>query len=115
MVFAGLVIAWRFAGAPTNRSPAAVNATTEDVVRAPSMLAMTTGSPPSMTETTEFVVPRSIPMIFDMLVVWAGWGLDAPGCGATENNYRATVLRAQRAQNKGVRAIDEGDLRQFGS
>jgi hypothetical protein len=27
---------------------------------------MTTGSPPSMTATTEFVVPRSIPMTFAM-------------------------------------------------
>jgi len=29
---------------------------------------MTFGSPPSITQTTEFVVPRSIPMTFDM--VW---------------------------------------------
>jgi hypothetical protein len=27
---------------------------------------MTVGSPPSMTATTEFVVPRSMPMIFPM-------------------------------------------------
>src|SRR5262245_61390043 len=36
------------------------------------MLAMTLGSPPSITDTTELVVPRSIPTIFDMrLVSWA--------------------------------------------
>ena len=34
---------------------------TEGVVRAPSALGMTVGSPPSSTATTEFVVPRSIP------------------------------------------------------
>jgi hypothetical protein len=28
---------------------------------------MTTGSLPSITETTEFVVPRSMPMIFPMV------------------------------------------------
>ena len=35
----------------------------DGVVRAPSEFAMTTGSPPSMTATQLFVVPRSIPMI----------------------------------------------------
>jgi hypothetical protein len=34
---------------------------TDGVVRAPSALAITVASPPSMTATTEFVVPRSIP------------------------------------------------------
>src|SRR6267378_2081254 len=38
-------------------------ATTEGVVRAPSWLGITTGSPPCITATTEFVVPRSIPII----------------------------------------------------
>jgi hypothetical protein len=61
-----LVTAWRLAGAPTRRSPLGVKATTDGVVRAPSMLAMTLGSPPSITDTTELVVPRSIPTIFDM-------------------------------------------------
>ena len=35
--------------------------TTDGVVRDPSALAMTVGSPPSRTETTELVVPRSMP------------------------------------------------------
>ena len=64
IVFSGLVIAWRFATCPTRRSPVLVNATTEGVVRPPSSLGITLGSPPSMTATTEFVVPRSMPMIF---------------------------------------------------
>jgi hypothetical protein len=39
-----------------------VKATTEGVGLEPSGLGMTTGSPPSITATQEFVVPRSIPM-----------------------------------------------------
>src|SRR5918993_1002292 len=62
MVCFGLVTAWRLATWPPSRSPSLVNATTEGVVRPPSALGMTTGSPPSMTATTEFVVPRSMPM-----------------------------------------------------
>ncbi|MGK0138492.1 MAG: hypothetical protein ACI9DJ_001948, partial [Algoriphagus sp.] len=42
-------------------------ATIEGVVLAPSLLAMTTGSLPSITATQEFVVPKSIPIIFPML------------------------------------------------
>jgi hypothetical protein len=34
----------------------------EGVVREPSWFTMTAGSPPSMTATTELVVPKSIPM-----------------------------------------------------
>ena len=63
---AGLVTAWRFASWPTSRSPVFVNATTDGTVRPPSADAMTVGSPPSMTATTEFVVPRSMPMILPM-------------------------------------------------
>ena len=61
-VFSGFVMAWRRAICPTSRSPLSVNATTEGVMRLPSALVMTTGSPPSMTATHEFVVPRSIPI-----------------------------------------------------
>jgi hypothetical protein len=45
-----------------------VNATIDGVVRMPSALAITTGVVPSMTDTHEFVVPRSIPMILPMRV-----------------------------------------------
>jgi hypothetical protein len=55
------VTAWFFADWPTRTSPFLAKATTDGVVRAPSELAMTVGSPPSRTATTEFVVPRSIP------------------------------------------------------
>src|SRR3954462_12248536 len=63
IVFSGLVTAWRLATCPTRRSPVLVKATTEGVSRPPSGFVMTTGSPPSMTATTELVVPRSMPMI----------------------------------------------------
>src|SRR5712692_918782 len=62
-VFSGFVTACRFATWPTSRSPVFVMATTDGVVRAPSWLGITTGSPPCITATTEFVVPRSIPII----------------------------------------------------
>src|SRR5207253_1146761 len=66
--YAGTVItAWRFATWPTRRSPSLVNPTTDGVTRPPSALGMTTGSPPSITATTELVVPRSIPMIFSAM------------------------------------------------
>src|SRR3989475_9151340 len=59
-------MAWRFAIWPTSRSPFSVNPTTDGVVRFPSALAMTTGSPPDMMATQEFVVPRSIPITLPM-------------------------------------------------
>src|SRR5262252_2251670 len=62
-------MACRLATWPTRRSPDFENATTDGVVRLPSALGMTTGSPPSMTATHEFVVPRSIPMILLMLLL----------------------------------------------
>ena len=71
-VFSGLVTAWRFATCPTSRSPLFVNATTDGVSRLPSGFVMTVGSPPSMTATTELVVPRSMPMILLMLCPCAG-------------------------------------------
>src|SRR5690606_3898472 len=61
IVLSTFVTAWRFAVSPTRTSPSFANATIEGVVRRPSALAMTFGSPPSRTATTEFVVPRSIP------------------------------------------------------
>src|SRR5438067_7526090 len=60
-VLAGFVTAWRFAACPTSRSPFLANATIDGVVRAPSLFSKTTGSPPSMTDIQEFVVPKSIP------------------------------------------------------
>ena len=68
IVFSGFVTCWRFAGAPTSRWPSFVNATTDGVVRPPSAFGMTAGSPPSIAAMHEFVVPRSIPIVFAMLV-----------------------------------------------
>src|SRR3990172_7943188 len=64
MVFSWLVMAWRRATCPTKRSDCLVNGTTVGVNRPPSELTMIFGSPPSITATAEFVVPRSIPMAF---------------------------------------------------
>ena len=61
MVRSTLVTAWRLATSPTRTSPFLAKATTDGVVREPSALAMTVGSPPSRTVTTELVVPRSMP------------------------------------------------------
>ncbi|SNQ50219.1 hypothetical protein FRACA_420020 [Frankia canadensis] len=49
------------ATSPTRTSPFFAKATTDGVVREPSAFAITVGSPPSSTLTTEFVVPRSMP------------------------------------------------------
>ena len=68
------VIAWRFAAWPTNRSPALVNATIEGVVRIPSALGITTGSPPSITDIHEFVVPKSIPNTFAIIQLLSHYG-----------------------------------------
>src|ERR687890_2276086 len=79
MVRSTLVTACRLATSPTSGSPDFENATTDGVVRPPSALAITVGSPPSRTETTELVVPRSIPTARDMCcfllsleTVWPG-------------------------------------------
>src|SRR5438270_12646644 len=64
MMFCGFVTACRFAAWPTSRSPFLVNATTEGVVRAPSLFSRTTGSPPSITDMQELVVPKSMPKTF---------------------------------------------------
>src|SRR5688572_1202636 len=61
MVRSTLVTAWFLALCPTRTSPFLANATTDGVVHEPSEFAMTVGSPPSRTVTTELVVPRSIP------------------------------------------------------
>src|SRR5260370_24408474 len=66
MVRSGLVMAWRLATSPTSTSPVLEKPTTEGVVRAPSALGITVGSPASRTLTTELVVPRSIPTALAM-------------------------------------------------
>src|SRR6267142_2680703 len=66
-VFSGFVMAWRLATWPTRISPSLVKATTDGVRRLPSWLGMTVGVPPSITATTELVVPRSMPMTLLMV------------------------------------------------
>jgi hypothetical protein len=61
-VLVGLVIACLLATWPTSISPVLLTDTTDGVVREPSELGMTTGLPPSMVDTHEFVVPKSIPI-----------------------------------------------------
>src|SRR5690606_1187677 len=68
-VRSALVTAWRRATWPTSCSPSLVHATTDGVVRLPSALGITTGSPPSRAAMTEFVVPRSMPTTLAMLGV----------------------------------------------
>src|SRR6267142_3662350 len=63
-VFIGFVIIWRFAMCPTRRSPLSVKPTMDGMVRLPSFVGMTWGLPPSMNAMQQFVVPRSIPMIW---------------------------------------------------
>src|SRR5665213_331177 len=68
-VNSGLVTACRLAACPTRRSPSALKATIDGVVRPPSEFSMTLGVEPSMTATQEFVVPRSMPITFAISVV----------------------------------------------
>ena len=77
-VFSGFVTAWRLATWPTRISPSLVNATTEGVSRLPSWLGMTTGLPPSITATTELVVPRSMPITLPMAYPSPGPSRSAP-------------------------------------
>src|SRR5438552_17604622 len=80
MVRSGLVTAWRLAGWPTRRSPSSLKATIDGVVRMPSAFSMTFDVLPSITATHEFVVPRSIPMTFPMVLIslylrQVGWAM----------------------------------------
>ncbi len=69
MVFSGLVTACRLATVPTSRSPVFEKPTTDGVVRPPSALGRTSGSPPVRTATAELVVPRSMPIVLPMCLV----------------------------------------------
>src|SRR5271169_679705 len=74
MVRSGLVMAWRLATSPTRTSPALEKPTTDGVVRLPSALGMTTGSPASRTHATVLVVPRSMPTALGMGGASEFWG-----------------------------------------
>src|SRR3954464_9578467 len=84
MVRSTLVTAWFLADWPTRTSPFLAKGTREGVVREPSECAMTVGSPPSRTVTTELVVPRSIPTARAMELAslpCAGWYWSDPVVG----------------------------------
>src|SRR3954454_18586096 len=86
MVRSTLVTAWFLADWPTRTSPFLAKATTEGVVREPSEFAITVGSPPSRTVTTELVVPRSIPTARAMEMAslpCAGWCWSVPVAGGS--------------------------------
>ena len=70
IVFSGLVIACLLALSPIFLSPPSIKATIEGVVLAPSELGITTGSLPSITDTHELVVPKSIPIILLILLIF---------------------------------------------
>src|ERR1700761_3332901 len=66
------MIACRRASCPTRRSPCGVKATTDGVVRDPSVLGITVGLPASVAAMTELVVPRSIPTATAISYLLAG-------------------------------------------
>src|SRR3954468_2920911 len=86
MVRSTFVTAWFLADWPTRTSPFLAKATTEGVVREPSEFAITVGSPPSRTVTTELVVPRSIPTARAMEMAslpCTGWCWSVPVAGGS--------------------------------
>src|SRR5215203_3098479 len=91
-----LVTACRLATSPTRTSPFLAKATTDGVVRWPSALAMTVGSPPSRTATTEFVVPRSMPTARAMVL--PPRDLSYPGCHLVEWHWLKFGYRGVRRQ-----------------
>src|SRR5213593_2282244 len=97
-------MAWRFATCPTRRSPVFANATTEGVVRLPSALGITCGSPPSITATHEFVVPRSMPIIFAIIPSMVRCG------GAVQGPSAWWILFARRPVWSAARPRSAGGL-----
>ena len=82
-VFSGFVTACLFAGNPTSTSSLSVYAITEGVVLPPSAFSITFCCCPSTTATQLFVVPKSIPIIFDIFFPLifnhshSGWSYDS--------------------------------------
>src|SRR5215467_9868010 len=81
MVPLGFKMACLRASWPTSRSPCAVKATTEGVVRDPSALGITFGLPASVAAMTELVVPRSIPTAIAIAVLLNISGQHTPRVG----------------------------------
>src|SRR5690348_17319388 len=109
-VFWGLVTAWRLATVPTRRSPDCANATTDGVVRPPSAFSMTVGSPPSSTAMHEFVVPRSIPIVFPICVLLpVGRKNLSPSVADLDVGPRVGILWSER--QRPIEGTDERVLR----
>ncbi|MNQ84340.1 hypothetical protein D3C85_994650 [compost metagenome] len=70
IVLVGFVTACLFAGSPTLISPPSTKAMIDGVVLFPSALGITTASLPSITETQELVVPKSIPIILPIFNIF---------------------------------------------
>jgi hypothetical protein len=70
IVLVGLVTACLLAGSPTLISPPSTKAMIDGVVLFPSALGITTASLPSITETQELVVPKSIPIILPIFNIF---------------------------------------------
>src|SRR5450755_4995344 len=68
-------------------------ATTEGVVRAPSWLGITVGSPPCMTATTELVVPKSMPII---LLIECAPVKSSRAQPATPDNETKAIIHVER-------------------
>src|SRR4051794_38605992 len=120
IVFCGFVTCWRRAGVPTSLCPSFVNATTDGVVRPPSAFGMTVGSPPSSTAMHEFVVPRSIPIVFaipvNCLLVrkskpFYSRSRDRPNGLLILLGGACWLVHGNRAADKERGAYDEGTLR----
>src|SRR5690606_19093334 len=82
---------------PTSRSPPSVKPTMDGVVRLPSLLGITTGSPPSITETQLLVVPRSIPMTLLMTTQLPRRVPPARACAPPREDVQPDDVEASRA------------------
>src|SRR3954471_1275766 len=120
IVFCGFGTCCRRAGVPTSRCPSLANATTDGVVRPPSAFGMTVGSPPSSTAMHEFVVPRSIPIVFAMpincLLVRKSKrcysrSFDGPNGLLTQVGRPCWVVRGNLGAKREQAADEEGTLR----
>lgn len=66
IVFSVFSAAWFFAASPTRRSPDEVNATYDGVIRFPISFGIISIWPPREIAAQEYVVPRSIPIIYSI-------------------------------------------------
>jgi hypothetical protein len=89
-------------------SPPLEKATTDGVVRDPSALGMTTGSPASRTATTELVVPRSMPTALGMVVASGDVGGGMDGSDSIEPHSMIKVECIVRNFDQAVRRPGRG-------